>query len=284
MNEVTVTSEKVTSERPRRSRSLSLVAFLFGVADVDELPGLALVQLLGELGMSTSAARGLLARMRSDGQLATSRRGREVDYRMAGPFAATFRRLRDGGSRGLPSWEGHFHALVYQMPEEHRAYRDRLRRIAQLVGYGQLQPGILIAARDVAGEMAGVLAAAPTGVRVHRATLGFPTETAAEIARSTWELDALADTFRGHCTTLSAALVDSTPPPPTTDTLRTLARIVNDAAVDLIDDPRLPGALLPAGWPVAELGVLFERVNARFGPPAAQHVHAVIAVRSGSGR
>lgn len=39
-----------------------------------------------------SAARGLLARTRRDGQLAASRAGRSVRYRLAGAFAAAVHR------------------------------------------------------------------------------------------------------------------------------------------------------------------------------------------------
>ena len=74
--------------RPQRSQTVALVPFLFGVTGTDELAGVALTRLLGDLGTGAAAARQQLARMCRDGQLSTSRRGRGGDYRLAGPFAA----------------------------------------------------------------------------------------------------------------------------------------------------------------------------------------------------
>lgn len=237
---------------------------------------MALVRLLGELGIGVAAARGQLARMRRDGQLAVSRRGRGADYRLAGPFAATFRRVRASGATALPPWEGHFHALLYQVPEAHRAYRDRLRRIAQLVGYGLMQQGVLIAARDLTGELTAVLAESPQGCRVQRATIGLSSSDAAAIARTAWDLDAVQDAFRGHIATLSAALEAQDTPPATAGTLRRLAQLLNAPYVDLIRDPGLPAELLPLDWSKPQLTHLMGQVRERYLPPAAQHLHAVI--------
>jgi len=43
--------------RPQRSQTVALVPFLFGVTGTDELAGVALTRLLGDLGMGAAAAR-----------------------------------------------------------------------------------------------------------------------------------------------------------------------------------------------------------------------------------
>lgn len=252
------------------------MAFLYGVAGRRELPGALLVELLGEFGMSTVAARRQLARMRTDGQLASSRSGRGAVYRLAGPFAEAFTRLRgeDGGS---PAWEGYFHALLYQVPESQRAYRDRLRRTASLVGYGLLQPGILIATRDRSGQLADVLAECPEGALVRRATIGMETAEAAAVAAAAWELDDLAGSFGEHLDRLRAALDDPDEPTPTATTLRRLAQLLKEPYVDMIRDPGLPAALRPPHWPGAELRAAMERVQQRYLPPASRFVLARLA-------
>jgi phenylacetic acid degradation operon negative regulatory protein len=262
--------------RPRRSQTVALVPFLFGVTGTDELAGVALTRLLGDLGVGAAAARQQLARMCREGQLSSSRRGRGVDYRLAGPFAATFRRLRSGAAMTPPPWEGHFHALMYQVPEAHRAYRDRLRRIAQLVGYGLMQQGVLIAPQDLSGHIAAVLAEAPRGCQIQQAAIGLPAADAARIARSAWDLDDVADSLRGHIAVLSAASDVSTMPPATAETLRRLAQLLNAAHVDLIRNPGLPIQLLPADWPAPELGELMSQVRGRYLPSARQYASAVI--------
>jgi phenylacetic acid degradation operon negative regulatory protein len=247
------------------------------VAQTEELAGTVLVRLLGDLGLGASAARGQLARMRRDGQLAVTRRGRVAHYRLAGPFAATFRRLRAGAPVTAPQWTGHFHALLYQVPEEQRAYRDRLRRIAQLIGYGLMQRGVLIAASDLSTELAAVLADAPPGCRVQPATICLPTADAATIARSAWNLDTVEANLRRHLATLSDALAADDIPPPTATTLVRLAQLLNATYVDLIEDPQLPTALLPPSWPRPHLDRLISRVRERLLPPAARYIHSLIA-------
>lgn len=261
---------------PSRTKT-GLVPFLFGVAQTEELAGTVLVQLLGDLGMGASAARGQLARMRQDGQIAATRRGRVTHYRLAGPFAATFRRLRAGAPATTPQWTGHFHTLLYQVPEEQRAYRDRLRRIAQLVGYGIMQQGVLIAASDLSTELAAVLADAPPGCRVQPATIGLPTADAATIAWSAWNLDAVEASLRRHIATLSGALAVDDVPPPAASTLVRLAQLLNATYVDLIKDPQLPTALLPPTWPRPHLDRLIGQVRERYLPPAARYIHSLIA-------
>ncbi|MEU7871483.1 PaaX family transcriptional regulator C-terminal domain-containing protein [Dactylosporangium sp. NPDC049140] len=256
--------------------------FVFGAAGADELPGTVLVGVLGDLGMSAVAARGLLARMRDDGQLAVRRQGRGGLYRLAGPFADAFRRLRSGERPGPPPpWPGHFHALLYQVPEARRAYRDRLRRLAQLAGFGIMQQGVLIAVRDLAGDLAGVLAEAPPDCRVQPATLGLPVADAAAVARTAWNLDAVAGGLARHVAVLAGALAAAGPPPTGPDALVRLAGLLNPVYVDLIQDPGLPAALLPAGWPRPELDRLMAETRARHVPAAARYIHSLVAFTAG---
>jgi phenylacetic acid degradation operon negative regulatory protein len=184
--------------RARRSPTTGLVATLFHLAERPELPGVALVDLLGAFGLSAAAARQHLARMREDGQLAGRRVGRGTRYRLAGPFARVVTRLGTDLATSAPAWPGHFHALLFTVPERHRAYRDRLRRIALFVGYGLMQPGVLISVPDRAEQLAEVLAERPDDARITRATLVLDTADAALVASSAWDLPAVADTLRGH--------------------------------------------------------------------------------------
>src|ERR1700730_17126655 len=103
------------------------------------------------------------------------------------------------------------------------------------------------------------------------------TTDAAEIARADWDLDSVEDSFRSHIATLSAALAVEDTPPATAGTLRRLAQLLNAPHVDLIRDPGLPVEIRPANWPGPELAHLVDQVRRRYLPPAAQHVHAVIA-------
>ncbi len=265
----------MSGTRPPRSEKIGLVPFLFGVAGVEELRGTALTRLLGDLGMTTVAARGQLARMRRAGQLATSRAGRGVTYRLAGPFAESFR-LVHPGLRPAPVWSGYFHGLLYQVPETQRAYRDRLRRVAILLGYGILQQGVLIALEDRRDQLAAVLEQRPLGCRVHTATIGMDVEEAAATALHAWDLPSVERALRGHLASLRAALAVDVTPAATAATLRELAGLLNAPFVDLLRDPGLPPALLPPNWPRQPLEAVMTQVADRYLPAASRYAHHMI--------
>ncbi|WP_285660623.1 hypothetical protein [Actinorhabdospora filicis] len=278
MNDHTIVDENVTPPaRPARGpgRAVGLVPFLFGAARRDRLPGLVLTRLLGDLGQSESAARGLLARMRREGQIAGVREGRQTHYELAGNFAAAFRRMRDGVT--VPEWRGHFHVLLHQVPEDQRAYRDRLRRHARFVGYGTMQPGVLVCAEDRVDRLADVLEPRPPGAVVHTGRLLLDVGQAREVAGRAWELDELAVMLRGHRDRLLAALegMDGAPGP-SPETLRAYAGTVGPAYGVFLRVPVLPSELMPGDWPLPEtLGVL-GRVVGAYSPPTHAYIESLL--------
>jgi phenylacetic acid degradation operon negative regulatory protein len=249
-----------------------LVATLFHLTERSELPGVALVDLLGAFGLSPAAARQHLARMREDGQLAGRRVGRGTHYRLAGPFARVSTRLGTELAAPAPAWPGHFHALLFTVPERHRAYRDRLRRIALFVGYGLMQPGVLISVPDRAEQLAEVLAERPDDARITHATLALDTAEAARVAAAAWDLPAVADILRGHAGTIRAVLRSPEPVGPSAQALRRYAELSNAVFIDLLDDPRLPAELRPPDWPFPELLVAMGELRDRYDPVARQYL------------
>lgn len=260
---------------------MGLVGYLIGISERDDMPGPALVELLGELGVSTAAARQLLTRMRAAGQLTGVREGRRTRYVLAGAFGAAVRSRRD--DRGIvPPWDGHFYALLHHVPEAHRAYRDRLRRAAVLVGYGAPQPGLLISVGDRSAALADVLADAPAGASVRPVTLGLDVDDARELARSAWALDALASDLRADLAELRAALASAGEPGTGADAVRELADMTFGIGTDLLRDPVLPVAIRPPDWPGDELRGAYYEVVRRWLEPAARHVRARVDAHGGS--
>ena len=223
-----------TVARPSRGRSVALVPFLFGVSGRPELSGTALTRLLGDLGLTEAAARALVARMRRDGHLLSERRGGGAHYRLAGDMAAGFARIRHAATSEPPRWTGHFHALLYQVPESERPYRDALRRAALLTGYGLLQQGVLIALTDRSAQL-GPLLAPPEGVRLHRVTLAMAEADAACAAYDAWDLGTLSEAYAQHAEAIEAA-VRTAPDAPRADAaaLRTFSRLLGTALVDTL--------------------------------------------------
>ncbi|MEV0197035.1 hypothetical protein [Nonomuraea sp. NPDC050691] len=261
--------------RPSRGRSVALVPFLFGAADRDELSGTALTRLLGDLGLTEAAARALIARMRKDGHLTGERHGGGTRYRLAGDLAAGFVRIRDN-SPAAPEWDGRFHALLYQVPEGERAYRDALRRAALLTGYGLLQQGVLIAVTDRSAGL-GPLLTPPEGVRLRRATIAMEEADAARAAYDAWGLGALSDLYSRYAEDLEVAM-RSAPDRPAADAeaLRTLSRLLGKAMVDTLRAPRLPEPLRPAGGSLPRLQAAIGQAQRVYGPPAITYVRRVL--------
>ncbi|MET7401919.1 hypothetical protein ABZS66_51400 [Dactylosporangium sp. NPDC005572] len=249
--------------------------FLFGVARRPELPGPALIRLLGDLGLTPAAARALLLRMRQEGKLASLRHGRGAAYRLAGEYGRRFDRIRAGGRPPAPEWPGAFHAVLYQVPESRRAFRDALRRAAVQAGYGLLQPGVLVALDDRTEHLP--LADAPPGALLLVTRLPLDEPDAARAARVVWDLDTLAGTFAAHAGALRAALdALAGPPAPGAETLRRYAALLRTPMVDTLSSPRLPAALFPPGWPLPALWAQIQAVQEVFGGPAARYVDELL--------
>ncbi|HET9050097.1 MAG TPA: PaaX family transcriptional regulator C-terminal domain-containing protein [Candidatus Dormibacteraeota bacterium] len=263
-----------TTQVSRRKES-AMVPFLFGVAGADEIPGVVLVRLLEDLGLTASAARACIARLRGAGFLASSPNGRAVAYRLDGSFAEAFRRIRDGRERA--AWTGAFHAVLYQVPEADRAFRDALRWSSLMSGYGQLQPGVLIALRDRTAAIAPVLERRPPGARVFVTRLAMDAGDAARAAHAAWDLDGLGALYGAHIESLErAAAVGPETAEPGAAALRRFADLARGPMTDTLRDPGLPAELLPADWAGSRLRAAIGRVNALFGPPAATYVRGLL--------
>ncbi|MGR6917708.1 hypothetical protein ACU635_26005 [[Actinomadura] parvosata] len=275
-------SESVTGhESPAnvsRGANTALVPFLYGVARRESLPGVVLVRLLTDLGLSAGAARSLIARMRGDGLLTATPRGRGADYHLAGNFLADFRRAGDRRGTPPPTWEGRFHAIFYTVPEAQRAYRDRLRRAATLARYGLMQPGVLISPTDRRAQLAAELGAPPPAGTVYYGHVGLSAADAAEIAYRAWDLGELNDRFRDHTARLRAAVQTWTAPPePDGATLAAYVRLFGGALVDTVRVPPLPAELLPPDWALPALQAAIGEVFARCGPPSQEYVARLLA-------
>lgn len=261
-----------------RSRSIGLVPFVFGVAGTPELPGVVLNQLLVDIGMTPAAAKTMLARMRHRGQLAARRAGRGSMYRLAGPFERSFQLIRARRDAEPVAWPGWFDALLYQVPETERPFRDLLRRQALLLGYGMVQQGVLIATADHTDALAATLARRPASAIVYHAQLRLTVDDARRVAAEAWALTDVERVLLGHCARLEAAIA-AVPSrlEPSAETLRRLAEIVNAPLVDTLLVPTLPPELLPDDWPAPQLYRLIGKAYEHYLPPAAAYVQQLVA-------
>lgn len=269
------------SDPAKVTSRMGLVYFAFGAAEVgagESLAGPILLRLLADLGLSESAARSLLLRMRHDGLLSSERDGRTARYCLA-PAVYTAQARLERQLRGhRPAWTGSFHGVLYEVPERSRAYRDRLRRTAHLLGYAMLRPGLLIATTDRSHELRALLPVQPTGSQVLWTRITLEAEDSRRVATDLWDLDRLAARYR-------AVLAEAR------DSIDRALRAHSDhsfaafaaATLPLYEtaaaDPDLPAALLPSDWPGDDVGAAIGRALEVFGPMIGQYLTDVVGRR-----
>lgn len=240
--------------------TMGAVLFAFGVARVPtggSLPGPLLMALLADLGLSGSAARSGILRMRHEGLLTSQRAGRQARYQLAPAVYSIEGRLERQLQGQRPAWNGTFAGLLYEVPEAHRAYRDRLRRAALLAGYGILRPGLLIAPKDRSAELSGALDGPPPGAQVLKIRLGLSADDGRRVAAGVWRLDALAQRYRAviaAANAMSETLAAS--PPVGREALVAMSNTLQPVYDAASSDPDLPAELLPPDWPGNQIGLV----------------------------
>jgi phenylacetic acid degradation operon negative regulatory protein len=265
------------------SPRVGLVCFAFGVAAVPfggqlpdgQLPGRVLLRLLADLGLAEAASRSVLLRMRREGWLDSQRAGREARYRLAPAITSAQARI-EGQLRGQrPEWTGSFSGVLYEVPEQARAFRDRLRRTAQLLGYATLRPGLLVATTDRWEELVSLLPARPAGSEVLRTRLSLGAEDSRRVAARMWGLEALAARYRSVLEQSQAQIDQAQRHPPGAPAFRAFAAAILPIYDASTDDPDLPAELLPPDWPGDQLGATLQRAFLAFYPLISDYLAAL---------
>jgi phenylacetic acid degradation operon negative regulatory protein len=263
---------------------MGLVFFAFGVAGVrpgDEIAGPLLIRLLADLGLSEGAARALLLRMRREGLLQSTPAGRQARYRLTPVVQATQARLQRQLRGHRPVWNGTFNGVLYEVPERHRDFRDRLRRTAQLLGYAPLRSGLLVATTDRWEELGSLLPPVPTGGQLLRVGVTLSAEDSVRVANELWDLDDLAARFRSVLDDSRKRIDYAEAHPPTPEEAMTsFAAAVLPVYEVGGDDPDLPSELLPADWPGDQVGVTLHRAHLVFATVLDDYLASLLRPRS----
>ncbi|GAB3559272.1 PaaX family transcriptional regulator C-terminal domain-containing protein [Spelaeicoccus albus] len=260
------------SGEARTPSPVSSVPLMFGIAEAVGLPGTILTTLLVDTGMTQSAARTVLARLKKRGALTVTRVGRAGVYRLAGEMLRGFERV-EHGPRQAP-WDGKFRTIVYDIPESERAEKDKLRALAAGYGFGTLRPGVLIAIGDELWRQAprhydgnGLL---ETG------TLEFDPAAARAVAARAWDLPRRAAEFARACRAAEKLTQISAVP---RDNAAAFRQFHDNylASIDVrLSDPGLPAELLPADWKAGELDRLLGDMLTVWEGAVNAHVESVI--------
>jgi len=257
----------------RPAPGLASVGYLFGTIGAQAVPGTVLVPLLVDLGMSVSAARTLLHRMRAAGSLTTERMGRVAVYRLAGEYLAHYQGITFGAETA--NWSGAFDAILYDIPEIHRAERNQLRERAFAAGFGAPRSGLLIGVTDP-GQWADHWLKREDLV-VERVRLACDLDTARRLANQAWGLAEIAsdiETFRDRIEVIGRRVHDRKLT--NHQALANLYDLWQEFVRIQIQTPTLPAELYPEGWHLPDMRAEVYQVNAVLLPLAKRHTQAVI--------
>lgn len=247
-------SSGVGPERPLTARNV-IASTLLGMRP-PELAGQLLVR-SGELfGIADGTTRVALSRMVAAGELAVDG-GR---YRLTGRLLDRQARQDESRRGATRRWDGTWRMAVVTADRRAAAARTDLRAAAAALRLAERREGVWLrpdnldpgrlpeAAAVVAGQCAWFTAT--------------PDDDGATLAAALWDLDGWA-TGADRLLVRLAALVGHLE---AGDTAVLAPAFVLSAAVlrHLQADPLLPGPLLPAGWPGAELRTAYDRYDRAF--------------------
>ncbi|GEL17259.1 PaaX family transcriptional regulator [Pseudonocardia asaccharolytica] len=238
----------------------------------------ALVALMDCFDVPKPTVRVVAARLRKEGWLHSRREGRETSYALT---EAAWRLLDEGRSRifarAAGPWDGHWHMVIYQVPETERALREQLRKRLSWLGFGALAPSVWISPHDRAAQLCAEFADRPAArLDVLRArSEGLAADR--DMAGRAWDLEALdrdyailladyrprlAD-YRGGAVRGRDALVER-------------MRLIHDYRRFPFRDPDLPPELLPEGWPGRAAHEVFLEAHGLLRAPAEAFVDGVL--------
>ena len=237
-----------------------------------------LVRLLGDLGFSVAASRVALSRLVARALLARERDGRLVHYRLTPRCIALLdegdARIFALGRQRNPGdcWTVLWHAI----PDDRKLERGRLARRLRFLGFGSLQDGTWISARDREREVVALLddldVHGCAGVLVGRpaASVDFAT-----VAARAWDLHGLDRRYRQFVRTYAPhardgaarALIDR-------DAFRLRTALVNAFRAFPALDPELPASIAPAPEHRHQAVALFHTLYRGLATPAQRHFDA----------
>ncbi|MEU8656505.1 PaaX family transcriptional regulator [Actinoplanes philippinensis] len=236
-------------------------------------PVAALVRLLAPLDIAAPAVRTAVSRMVRQGWLHPLRLASGPGYLLT-PKAA--RRLDEAAARvyrtGRGGWDGRFDMILLDEPV---ARQDALR--LTYLGYGPLSDQVWVAPR-ASEEIESVLAG------VGHARFSAAHTGGADIVGRAWDLARIGQSYEEFVTTLAPVVKTITPRSTDEEAYAARFRLVHAWRSFLFQDPQLPAALLPPGWPGVKAALFFDKHAARLRPAADRHVERCLQSAGRGGR
>lgn len=276
----------MTSERPP-VRTQSLVFTLFGdyiLSREGTMWTSRLLHLLELLGVSERAARSTISRMARNGWLTAHKHGRLSRYSLT---PSGWMLLTQGEQRifepPFHDWDGHWHLVVYSLPETMRRLRHSLRQRLAWFGFGSLAPGTWISPHNRKTEVKNTCE--ELGVEEYVELFSGTHQGLSydrDLVQRCWDMPDLETQYHDFIARhqdeyqecLGQGAGNFTPSPEFCFVRRFW--LTHDFQSFPLKDPNLPTVLLPSNWIGFKARKLFEDYRRLLEPGANQFVDAVI--------
>lgn len=239
-----------------------------------------LMTLMGCFDVPEPTVRVVVARLRKEGWLQSSRDGRETVYALTD---AAWELLDEGRSRifqrAAGPWDGQWHMVIYSVPETERALREQLRKKLSWLGFGPLSASVWLSPHDRTAQVSEAFVE-DSSVQLdifHSRSAG--TDADRDIVARSWDLASLErdytefiDRYQGRLAGYRAGEVSGK------GALVERMYLIHDYRMFPFRDPDLPPELVPSGWPGRRAHELFLEAHGLLRGPAEAYVDEVIGV------
>jgi phenylacetic acid degradation operon negative regulatory protein len=245
-----------------------------------------LIEVLDVLNVTERATRSTLSRMKSKGWLWAGREGRRSFYALTQKGKAV---LEEGSQRlfgpRASQWDGRWHVVAYALPQTLRKRRHQLRTRLSWLGYGMLEPGLMVAAYPRKEEVITLVDDLEIQPHVHFFTNSKSELTESEsIVAKCWDLDELNTRYAGFIQRWQKSY----------DSLR--HKLAQDGHLPCDEsfvhrfwatyeysgfprqDPYLPPELLPDDWLGLEAADLLRRYRELLQKPAEEFIKETLPI------
>jgi len=245
-----------------------------------------LSQILEAMSIQPETTRTIMTRLRSEGWFASQRDGRQVTYSIT-PYLYSV--IDEGRQRifGAPEleWDGLWHLVMYQIPEEQRALRESLRKRLTFLGFGSPTASTWLAVRDLRSQVEMLML--DLGIEdtssIGLLQLMSRTESAAvdrQIARRCWDLDRINAVYLEWVRTWHERVRDfGVNPPRGAQALSAHVDLIGEYRRFPFSDPGLPPGLLPTPWHGKSAYTLFTEGHSVLYPFADRYFEEITGLK-----
>ena len=246
------------------------------------IPSGAIVELLGEFGVTPGGARAAISRLARKGMLESSRKGRLTAYRLA-PDAAAGLAIGGAAIAALPSsaesWDGRWTLVAFSLPEAGDAPRRALRQRLRWLGFAPLYDALWVSPlAPVAGVREALRDAGSGAVTVFRARHVELDAAAGRAPLDAWDLAGISRQYGDFVARWSPLLPRIRTGGITgTEALRARTAVMDTYRHFLALDPLLPSRLMPPDWPRHPAREVFAAIYDGLLETALGHVRETVA-------